>query len=222
MESCSTSKVPLSFVNYIKFYFIRAFRCLLGQHPRLRFNRRKRSVAMEKYKRLFIRHYKLVYDKREKRHIPNYLSNLNSELRQKRALKGGGSSRTFGTSHKSSNSQLNLRRGNKKTKNNIDDEKPTSSGKSSSSLTKSKHKNKGPCEPLSSEPFVNVEVVKYGKDPNVSFSSGTIVKMACGKGYGLNMPENKTAKCVRGKWRPTKPTCFICKYKILNCVFFWE
>lgn len=33
---------------------------------------------------------------------------------------------------------------------------------------------KGPCEVLSSEPYVNVEIVKFGRDPNVSYSSGTI------------------------------------------------
>lgn len=33
---------------------------------------------------------------------------------------------------------------------------------------------KGPCEVLSSEPYVNVEIVKFGRDPNVSYSSGNI------------------------------------------------
>jgi hypothetical protein len=167
---------------------------------------------MEKYKRAFIRHHKLIYEQREKRFVHNYInSDLNGERRQKtlkrlkRALKGGSSSRAFGTSHKSSNSQLSLRRNNKKNQYYEEEEKQEQEVK------KPKHKFRGPCDPLSSEPYVNVEIVKHGRDPNVSFSSGTIVKMACGKGYGLNMPENKTAKCVRGRWRPTKPTCSICK-----------
>ncbi|KAJ8927716.1 hypothetical protein NQ314_019789 [Rhamnusium bicolor] len=184
-------------------------KCLLGQHPRLRWNRRKRSLIMEKYKRAFIRHHKLIYDQREKRYIPNYLHHAWDNLvvpqerkarslsygiirilkkhtanRYKRALKGGSGSRAFGSK----------------------DDKPENE---LGETKRPKHKNRGPCEPLSSEPFVNVEVVKHGRDPNVSFSPGTIVKMACGKGYGLNMPENKTAKCVRGKWRPTKPMCLI-------------
>lgn len=106
----------------------------------------------------------------------------------------------MGLGHKSGGNQLNLRRGNKKV-NTEDDvfEKKT------------KQKSRLPCEPLSSEPFVNIEIVKHGRDPNVTFSSGAVVKMVCGKGYGLNLPANKTAKCVRGKWRPTKPDCLICK-----------
>lgn len=225
--------------------FNQCFRCILVQHPRLRWNRRKRAAIMEKYKRAFIRHHKLIYGQREKRYIHNYLhhawddfliSNRNehsapfnslsariakalkehSRKRLKRALKGGSGSRAFGTSHKSSNSQLSLRRSNKKIKNNIDDEKPENE---LGEPKRPKHKNRGPCEPLSSEPFVNVEVVKYGRDPNVSFSPGTIVKMACGKGYGLNIPENKTAKCVRGRWRPTKPMCLICKFTHLLSKF---
>ncbi|KAJ8923976.1 hypothetical protein NQ315_006752 [Exocentrus adspersus] len=177
----------------------------------------------------------LYMNKKENRHIHNFLHHAPNDVpesnkeksaesqqipntglvkalrwlipkRFKRALKGGSGSRAFGTSHKSSNSQLSLRRTSKKVKNNIDDEKPENK---ISESKKPKHKNRGPCEPLSSEPFVNVEVVKHGRDPNVTFSPGTVVKMACGKGYGLNMPENKTAKCVRGRWRPTKPMCLI-------------
>ncbi|CAH0550197.1 unnamed protein product [Brassicogethes aeneus] len=202
--------------------------CLLGQHPRLRWNRRRRSIVVEKYKRAFIRHHKLHYHNREKRNVHNYLHELEelfdvkklkkrtsiktlskrlSEAieRYKRALKGGSSSRTFGNAHKSSSNSLNLRRGNKKNKNNIDEEEE----EYAISKPPPKHKNKGPCDALSSEPFVNVEIVKHGKDPNASFSSGTVVKMACGVGYGLNMPENKTAKCMRGKWKPVKPVCLI-------------
>lgn len=164
---------------------------------------------MEKYKRAFIRHHKLIYEHREKRYVHNYLNLIDEHRKEakhrlKRALKGGSSSRAFGTSHKSSNSQLSLRRGNKKNYYYEEEEKQEE-------IKKPKHKVRGPCEPLSSEPYVNIEIVKHGRDPNVSFSSGSIVKMACGKGYGLNMPENKTAKCVRGRWRPTKPTCSICK-----------
>ncbi|KAJ8978205.1 hypothetical protein NQ317_014721 [Molorchus minor] len=214
-------------------------KCELGQHPRLRFNRKKRSVMMEKYKRVFIRNHKIIYGQKEKRYnhdylpytsdkylllgkrgklllyidvIPRLLSKIKRQhnLRSKRALKGGSGSRALGASHKSSSSNLDLRRTSKKIKNNIDEEKPENELESEVEVKKpNKNKNRGPCEPLSSEPFINVEVVKHGRDPNVTFSPGTVVKMACGKGYGLNMPENKTAKCVRGKWRPLKPMCLI-------------
>lgn len=68
-----------------------------------------------------------------------------------------------------------------------------------------------PCEVLSSEPFVNIEFVKHGKDPNVTYGPGTVVRVACGKGYRLNMEINSTAKCVKGKWKPVKPECSISK-----------
>ncbi|XP_057654256.1 sushi, von Willebrand factor type A, EGF and pentraxin domain-containing protein 1 isoform X9 [Diorhabda carinulata] len=216
--------------------------CLLGQHPRIRWNRRKRSAIMEKYKRAFIRNYKLIYEKRDKRYVHNYLhlaeERVNrslparkslseritgafrqlSKIRRKRALKGGSGSRALGTSHRGSSSSLNLRRGNKKNPyEEEEDDKPIN--QVVEPKKPKQPKNKGPCKPLSTEPYVNVEVVKHGKDPNVTFSAGTVVKMACGKGYGLNMPENKTAKCVRGKWRPTQPMCLICELepKIPNC-----
>lgn len=41
--------------------------------------------------------------------------------------------------------------------------------------------------------------------------AGTIVRVACGKGYGLNLEPNATAKCVRGRWKPEKPKCEIRK-----------
>ncbi|XP_050552078.1 uncharacterized protein LOC118277568 isoform X4 [Spodoptera frugiperda] len=72
-----------------------------------------------------------------------------------------------------------------------------------------KGRPKSPCEPIESEPYVNIEIVKYGRDPNNTFSSGTIVRVACGKGYGLNLETNATAKCVRGRWKPEKPKCEI-------------
>ncbi|XP_060807330.1 uncharacterized protein LOC106139408, partial [Amyelois transitella] len=72
-----------------------------------------------------------------------------------------------------------------------------------------KGRPKSPCDPIESEPYVNIEIVKYGRDPNNTFSSGTIVRVACGKGYGLNLEANATAKCVRGRWKPEKPKCEI-------------
>lgn len=100
---------PLSFQ-------LNLFRCLLGQHPRIRWNRRKRSAIMEKYKRAFIRNQRFIYGGRERRHVHNYLHlvkensllhrrkrsvlekplfqrvaevlNVFSRIRRKRALKG--------------------------------------------------------------------------------------------------------------------------------------
>lgn len=179
----------------------------MGQHPRLRWNRRRRSIA-EQYKRVFIRHNKLIYENREKRYIHKFYENA----RQKRALKGGSSGRTFGTSHRGSSSQLSLRRNSNRKPYYFEEEEQQEFVNQPREDKKNKHKPKSPCEPLSSEPYVNIEIVRTGRNSNVSFSSGTIVRMACGKGYGLNMAENKTAKCVRGRWRPKKPTCLICRF----------
>lgn len=193
------------------------FRCVLGQHPRLRWSRRRRSIIMEKYKRAFIRHHKLIYDNRDKRFVPDYWRNMwdinspptkptitKSLVRETRGLKGGSGGRAVGISVKGGGGQLNLRRGNKKVQ--------TPDYDMNFEKKQHKHKMRIPCEPLSSEPYVNIEVVKHGRDPNISYSSGTIVKIACGKGYGSNLSINKTAKCVRGKWKPLKPSCFLCKY----------
>lgn len=134
-------------------------------------------------------------------------------LRMKRGLKSKGSSSTLGLSHKSSGSSLNLRRGGNKRLDLEDNNEITFIKK------KKKNKFKGPCPPLSSEPYVNVEIVKHGRDQNSTYSTGTIVKMACGKGYGLNLPENKTAKCVRGKWKPMKPMCLIREVLFLLSIY---
>lgn len=222
---------------------------------------------MEKYKRAFMRHHKLIYTNREKRSYPFYTPNVflqepsylqkdfpqyptwlkrhlarqthlfrkKREIKDifnrriKRALKSTGGSRTIGLGHKSGGS-LNLRRGNNRGRFDDDEdnfifeppetpEPETTSEEPDITTARTKHqrkgnskkkkKFKGPCEPLSSEPYVNIEVVKHGRDHNVTFSSGTIVKIACAKGYGSSLPDNKTAKCVRGKWRPAKPECII-------------
>ncbi|KAL9706863.1 hypothetical protein quinque_010381 [Culex quinquefasciatus] len=71
-----------------------------------------------------------------------------------------------------------------------------------------KIKFKGPCEPLASESYALLEIVRPGKDPNETFGPGTIVKVTCSKGYVSNMVSpNATSKCVRGRWKPIKPTC---------------
>ncbi|XP_058446633.1 sushi, von Willebrand factor type A, EGF and pentraxin domain-containing protein 1 isoform X1 [Malaya genurostris] len=71
-----------------------------------------------------------------------------------------------------------------------------------------KAKFKGPCEALASESYAQLEIVRPGKDPNETFGPGTIVRVICGKGYTSNMVSpNATSKCVRGRWKPIKPTC---------------
>ncbi|KAJ2938869.1 hypothetical protein O0L34_g17677 [Tuta absoluta] len=92
----------------------------------------------------------------------------------------------------------------------VESSNKTETGNSNSTERQGKKgRPKSPCEPIESEPYVNIEIVKFGRDPNNTFSSGTIVRVACGKGYGLNLELNATAKCVRGRWKPEKPKCEI-------------
>lgn len=59
------------------------------------------------------------------------------------------------------------------------------------------------------------DIVRPGRDPNVQFSSGIMVKVICPKGFQLNLLNpNGTAKCVRGRWKPMKPECVMRKYSI--------
>ncbi|XP_069182645.1 sushi, von Willebrand factor type A, EGF and pentraxin domain-containing protein 1 [Procambarus clarkii] len=63
------------------------------------------------------------------------------------------------------------------------------------------------CEPIPSEPYLRVEVVRKGRDSNYTYSAGARIKVTCLHGYGLNIG-NRTAKCARrGKWKPMKPEC---------------
>lgn len=69
-----------------------------------------------------------------------------------------------------------------------------------------------PCIDLSTEPYIHYEIVKMGKNPNVTFSHGTIVRVICARGYRLNIGTNNTAKCSRGRWKPKRPNCEVRKY----------
>ncbi|XP_069936040.1 sushi, von Willebrand factor type A, EGF and pentraxin domain-containing protein 1 isoform X3 [Cherax quadricarinatus] len=63
------------------------------------------------------------------------------------------------------------------------------------------------CEPIASEPYLRVEVIRKGRDSNYTYSAGARIKVTCLHGYGLNIG-NRTAKCARrGKWKPMKPQC---------------
>lgn len=138
---------------------------------------------MEKYKRAFIRHHRIINGQHENRYIPEYWKELNnlgtirskangfhSFLRRKRAilferdfyrlyrrrraLKGKGSTAAVGLGHKSGGSQLNLRRNNKKIYFPEDEEEEEGALQEK----KQKHKHRVPCEELSSEPYINIEV----------------------------------------------------------------
>lgn len=65
-------------------------------------------------------------------------------------------------------------------------------------------------QPITSQPFLRIDVIREGRDPTNEFSSGTMVRATCAKEYRLNLQNlNGTAKCVRGRWKPAKPECSV-------------
>ncbi|KAI4468148.1 complement component-related sushi domain-containing [Holotrichia oblita] len=102
-------------------------KCVLGQHPRLRWSRRKRSLLVKNFKRTYTKLNKLFH-KNSKYSKPSSLidqlfQDEDSLIRRKRALKSTSSSRTLGLGYKSGGSSINLRRNNKKFNNDITFEK---------------------------------------------------------------------------------------------------
>ncbi|KAF5269827.1 hypothetical protein FQR65_LT05873 [Abscondita terminalis] len=168
-------------------------KCTLGQHPRLRWSRKKRHVLITRYKRKeTLNHLLKMFDNNT---IEEGDPKENKTI-VKRALRTGStssSSRTLGLGLKTSKNQPNARRKNKQTNFDVKQEK------------------KNGCHPVDDDSVENIKIIKYGFDPSVQYSFGTVIKMTCKKGYGLNLPTNITIKCFRGKWKPARPKCLICK-----------
>lgn len=182
--------------------FLKTNKSLLLKHKNFRFSSRDPSTLLESKSSDFKNNFTTREgDVLDTKLSWNYLtSNATLErIRIKRGLKSTSSSRTLGLGHKSGSGSLSLRRGNKKTtyEETFEEE----------DTNKKKNKHKGPCEPLPDHPYYELEVIKYGREHNLSSSSGTVIKLICKNGYVSNLVGNKTAKCVRGKWRPEKPTC---------------
>lgn len=72
---------------------------------------------------------------------------------------------------------------------------------------------------------MEVEIIKMGRG-NESLPHGTIINVTCIAGHRLNIG-NRTAKCVRGRWKPKEPECLTCTYvvfvtsleKIIQCLY---
>ncbi|XP_065203954.1 sushi, von Willebrand factor type A, EGF and pentraxin domain-containing protein 1-like, partial [Planococcus citri] len=84
---------------------------------------------------------------------------------------------------------------------------------------KKKFRRKTPCPLLSDEPYLHVEIVKVGKNPNITYYHGTLIRVICARGYKLNIGTNNTAKCVRGRWKPEKPDCDIIPCRVPHSAF---
>nr|XP_042910927.1 sushi, von Willebrand factor type A, EGF and pentraxin domain-containing protein 1 [Parasteatoda tepidariorum] len=69
-------------------------------------------------------------------------------------------------------------------------------------IKRKKRKHKGDCKPVMSTPWMEVRLVKGSSES----SRGSIIQVMCGWGYTLNI-DNRTARCVGGRWKPKKPEC---------------
>lgn len=69
------------------------------------------------------------------------------------------------------------------------------------------------CEPLPEAPYIEVQLIKPGHDGNLTNTLGAVVRLECTQGYSPTLG-NRTARCVRGNWKPTKPDCIISTYHI--------
>jgi len=62
------------------------------------------------------------------------------------------------------------------------------------------------CDSFDDDEYIQAEVINWGSDDNTSYVPGTIVKVSCVKGFGVNLP-NETTECKNGKWKPKVPSC---------------
>ncbi|ODN01862.1 Locomotion-related protein Hikaru genki [Orchesella cincta] len=63
------------------------------------------------------------------------------------------------------------------------------------------------CPSLAEEPYIEIEVIRPGSDPNnTDVSEGAALKVSCTHGFGVNL-QNDTIVCDKGRWRPKFPLC---------------
>ncbi|XP_023215884.1 protein lev-9-like isoform X4 [Centruroides sculpturatus] len=86
---------------------------------------------------------------------------------------------------------------------------------------KKQRRTKDWCPLIDNVPWMRISIVKMGKG-NEDVPHGTVVRAQCYRGYLLNIG-NRTARCVRGKWKPMEPQCVtyekIVEYSNKNCTF---
>ncbi|XP_018896895.2 sushi, von Willebrand factor type A, EGF and pentraxin domain-containing protein 1 isoform X2 [Bemisia tabaci] len=159
-------------------------KCVLGQHPRINTGRAIRSIRTKVLRQL--------------QRVRRALSGQNSQVSMRKTVSG--------SSDKKDKQQGGGRRGNM---NEGGDDDDSLYGGDSDKKEGRKHKNrgKGPCEPISTEPYFHSELIRPGHNENDTFSHGSIYHVICATGYGLNVKNNNTFRCAHGKWRPKKPEC---------------
>ncbi|XP_021948742.1 sushi, von Willebrand factor type A, EGF and pentraxin domain-containing protein 1 isoform X2 [Folsomia candida] len=79
------------------------------------------------------------------------------------------------------------------------------------------------CSGLDHDPYIQKETIQAGEDINQTYSHGSVVRVSCTHGFGVNLP-NETIKCVQGRWKPKLPQCSAlpCKVPYLIHGTFYE
>ncbi|KAF6197720.1 hypothetical protein GE061_008686 [Apolygus lucorum] len=181
-------------------------KCVPGLHPRLRWSRRKRSLALKVLKRM-----------------KRALSGQNTQVIKKptstksessNAAAGGSRGRApvkGGSTGATGDGEEGEEEGGEGT---------DGDGTDKPEKGKSKGKGKGgpPCGNIEVDKNAKIEIQKRGRDKNSTYPHGTVVRLTCMIGYSSNLP-NDTAKCIKGKWKPEKPECRVSPCKIPDTQF---
>ncbi|XP_039298453.1 sushi, von Willebrand factor type A, EGF and pentraxin domain-containing protein 1 isoform X2 [Nilaparvata lugens] len=203
-------------------------RCVPGQHPRLRWSRSVRSKRAAKFRKIF-RAISLRTLMRAKR----ALSGSSSTHVMRKTSTGSSSSSSKPGAAGSGRASPTTKPGEKGGEGGEDDEKENEengNGQEGGATKEGRKKAKGggkkakqgnrttsavsrgkgaPCDSFVEENVESTTILKEGRDSNVTYSTGVIIRVTCSRGYSLNIGENVTARCIRGRWKPDKPHCRI-------------
>ncbi|KAI5725568.1 hypothetical protein M8J77_017209 [Diaphorina citri] len=161
-------------------------KCTPGQHPRIR---SKREARLRRLRR------------RNKR----ALSGQNSQAMRKQMTKSD--------KDKDKNNAIDTKDGRRNQQTEEEDILMGAIGptgkKGKNGKKKFGRKKSTPCEEIPDEPQIEIIIEKPGKDDNVTYSNGVVVKINCSEGYQSNLGTDEAAKCMRGRWKPVKPACVI-------------
>ncbi|XP_015785992.1 sushi, von Willebrand factor type A, EGF and pentraxin domain-containing protein 1-like isoform X2 [Tetranychus urticae] len=68
--------------------------------------------------------------------------------------------------------------------------------------------NEADCKSIESKPWMDITIVRVGQG-NETYPHGTLIQVSCSNGYSLNIGKNRTAKCLKGHWKPRLPSCLL-------------
>ncbi|XP_059474921.1 sushi, von Willebrand factor type A, EGF and pentraxin domain-containing protein 1-like isoform X2 [Neocloeon triangulifer] len=186
-------------------------RCVPGQHPRLRWNREVRKESAEEVERQL---------KENNTHSDYLIDYQYDDYHAAVSQQGIPEFTDYGP-----NDWRNLMQGAQahskavatKTVTSIDKQRKRNRNKSGGTGRQNKNRKniekgqKATCESLPVESYIEIQVIKPGQDTNVTNSLGTVVRLECTGGFSPTLG-NRTARCVKGNWKPLKPDCVI-----MNC-----